>query len=124
MYNWNMKTFFTITLLILIVPAISGCSDEIVESNEIEIEMTKLKQMKGEDIKPNHYPQDYGIDGKNNQKIIREYHCNDMCPDYGHVILQYKNINSPEECEKVRGVTTMHGIPDSDNFKACLPAIK
>jgi len=117
----NKQYPFFVSLLVFTI--ISGCTSKILTNNEIKMETERLKELNSENINPNNYPQDFGTDERNNQKIIRQYHCNDICPNYGHVILEYENIESAEMCEKIGGETTMYGIPDQDNFKACVPVI-
>ena len=60
-----------------------------------------------------------GLDKRVGKIITEYYYCSDICPDYGHVGLQYEGIINTDECNKINGVPILSGEPSPGQYLRC-----
>lgn len=127
----NNPSFITAAFLIAIVAmmvgsmlGIPGKQFNVMSEEDVVAELRFLDGINAypsnKVINPAHYPKQLGIYSKNGQTLTEVYHCSDVCPDYGRVIMIFENVTE-HECHLAGGRELLD--PSWGSYVACVPSI-
>jgi hypothetical protein len=104
---------------------IQNNSLKFLDDEDIRAELQNLKSINAypdnKNIDSSQYPVILGIYSKNGLTLVEEYHCSDVCPDYGGVSMLFENITSEEQCTTIGGISIID--PAWQVYRGCAPAI-
>lgn len=104
---------------------INPWSEQIITVDELLAEEKRLEKInsrpENEKINSKDYPIVLGTFSENRLVLSEVYHCSDMCPYYGSVLIIYQNIKNKELCSLLGGRTRLDAFGGS--FIGCSPKI-
>jgi hypothetical protein len=122
-----LTSAFLVAIIILMIGGIMGIPGEqsrILSDEDVVAELNLLDSINNypnnKIINPAHYPKQLGIYMKNGLPLAEVYHCSDLCPDYGRVIIIFENVTE-QECGPAGGRAFLD--PAWGTYVGCVPSI-
>jgi|GEM_PF-2527061 len=111
--NWLLISMFVFLVILIFVfvsyiyqykkKQISGCIDDAaIEKINKELAIIN-KSPDNEKLNKSNYPQAVGIYCENGKKLIKDFYCDDLCPDYNAIYLLFEGSAGVDDCKKFDG---------------------
>lgn len=118
---------FLVALIVLMIGSmlgIPGNQYRVLSEADLVAELHMLEGMNtypnNKVINPSQFPKTLGIYMNNGQTLTEVYHCSDVCPEYGRIIVIFENVTQ-SECQQVGGRAFFD--PAWGSYVACVPSV-